>query len=80
MTRKPTITEGRQALLVKAEGAITTARDALQALFDDLDEKRSKMEEHPRGTGQYTRIEEACNALEDAIEALGGIETGIELP
>ena len=83
-TKKPKklgVSDARQALLDTADMGIANAKDALQELFDDLDEKRSNMEEHFSGTERYSRFEEACTALEAAISNLDSIDiAGMELP
>ena len=83
MTTKPnklTVQEARQALLDQAEASISAAKETLQELFDDLDEKRGNMEEHFSQTERYGRFETACSSLEDLIGTLDGLELGIELP
>ena len=72
--------EERQALLDQAEAGVSDAKDALRELFDDLEEKRSNMEENFSATERYLRYEAACSAVEEAISALDGVEVGIELP
>ena len=80
-TKKLTVTEERQALLDKAEKALFTAKDALQELYDDLEEKRANMEEHFSGTVRYSRFEACCGDLDEAISSLDGMEIGaMELP
>jgi len=78
--KKPGITEQRQGLLDAAEEGIRSAQNALQELFDDLDERRANLEASFSGTERYGRFEEACTALEELIGTLDGLELGIELP
>ena len=79
--KKLSVSDARQALLDTADEGISSAKDALQALFDDLDEKRSNMEEHFSGTERYSRFEEACSTLEEAIGNLDSIDVvGMDLP
>ena len=78
--RKPGITEARQALLDTAAESIGTAKDALQELLDDLEEKKANMEEHFSQTERYQRFESACEVLEELIGTLDGLECGVELP
>ena len=82
MAKKLTVTEERQALIDAAVASLGEAKDKLQELFDDLDEKRANMEENFSGTERYERFEAACSGLEEAI---GEIETAqdtaqVELP
>ncbi len=81
-TKKPTIQGARQSLIEEAVQALDIAREKLQELFDDLEEKRANMEERFSGTERYTRFEDACSTLEEVIS---NIETAqndaqIELP
>ena len=83
MTARPKklgVTEERQALLDAAEEGINVAKEALQELFDDLEEKRANMEEYFSGTERYGQFEAACSALEELIGNLDSMEIGVELP
>ena len=78
--KKLSVTEARQALLDAAGENISSAKGHLQELFDDLDEKRSNMEEKFSRTERYSRFETACSALENAISTLDGLDMEVELP
>lgn len=71
---KQTVTEQRQQLIDEAVNLICVARNKLQEVFDDLDEKRANMEEKFSQTERYQRFETACSSLEDAIETLSDAE------
>ena len=79
--KKLTVTETRQGLLDKLEEALSTAKEAIQELYDDLEEKRANMEEHFSQTERYSRYDSCCSALEDAISSLDSMDiSGMELP
>jgi len=77
---KPTVTEQRQGKLDAAEQGLTTTKEALQGLLDDLEEKRDNLEESFSGTARYDRFVDACDTVQALIDEVEGIDLMVELP
>lgn len=64
-------------ILSEAQGKIQEARDIVDTAYNDESEYRDNMPENLQESDKYYAAEEACNALESALESLDELDDTI---